>query len=178
MPPASLSGLVGRVLIVAGKPNDSRIGLAYRDEAIRSAFGDAKPSVPSGSITILMPGWVTRNKARAENLPDVQKELLRGVFRIEEDYLATLARLDALMDKLRANPGMVRNPVATAELDRVAAHFVDLADDFPTDRRVNPFFGTFDALVLATTPRSRRAAMVLEIMPRGGTEPVTKYLSA
>jgi hypothetical protein len=175
---ASLSALVGRVLIVAGKPNDSRIGLAYRDEAIRLVFSNAKPSVPSGSITVLMPGWVTRDKTRAENLPEVQKELLRGVFRIEEDYLATLVRLDVLMDKLRANPGTVRNPVSTAELDRVAAHFVDLADDFPTNRRVNPFFGTFDALVLATTPRSRRAAMVLEIMPRGGTEPVTKYLSA
>lgn len=175
---AALTALVGKVLIVAGRPNDARLGLAYQDEGVRRAFEAARPAVPADSIAVRLPAWVTRDKARVDSLPTEQKALLQGLFNVESNYLKALGRLDAVMDSLRANPAALRNPVATRDLDDVATDFVSFADDFPTDKRVNPFFGAFDALVLATSPRGRKSAMVLQITPNGATDPVTKYLSA
>ena len=82
------------------------------------------------------------------------------------------------MDTLARRPEARRSPVETQVLDDVLTDFVALADDFPTDKKVNPFFGTFDFLILQAAPRSRNAALVLEITPAGGGKVVTKYVSA
>ena len=174
----ALVSLVGRALIVPGKPNDARLGLAYQDERVRAAYQRAFPGVPSGSVTVFVPAYVTRSRGRVEALPDVQKTLLGGVFTVERKYLDALGKLDQMMDRLRANPATARTPVTARQLDDIVEDFVGFADSFPSTKRVNPFFGTFDALVLEAVPRARRAALVLEITPRNATAPVTKFLTA
>jgi hypothetical protein len=173
----ALSTLIGQVLIVHGKPNDARMGLAYRSQAVRDAYERAVPEVPPGVIGVVVPAWVTRDKQRTEALTREQKQLLRGVFNTEARYLDRLGRLDRLMDKLLQNPAGVRTSVLSAELDEVVTDFVAMADDFPTDKKVNPFFGAFDSLIATYAPRARRAALVLEVTPAGGGDAVTKYLS-
>jgi hypothetical protein len=173
----ALSTLIGQVLIVHGKPNDARMGLAYLNRAVRDAYERAVPDVPPGVIGVVVPAWVTHDRQRTEALTREQKQLLRGVLNTEARYLNRLAQLDRLMDKLLQNPAGVRTAVLSAELDDVVTDFVAMADDFPTDKKINPFFGAFDALIATYAPRARRAALVLEITPAGGGDAVTKYLS-
>ena len=174
---AALVSLVGRALIVPGRPNDARLGLAYQDEGIRSAYQRSFPAAPSGAIAVFLPAYVTRGRGRVEALPDVQKVLLGGVFTVERHYLEALGTLDQMMDRLKADPGTARTPITARQLDDIVEDFVGFADSFPSNKRINPFFGTFDALVLAVAPRARRAALVLEITPRKTAEPVTKFLT-
>jgi hypothetical protein len=176
-----LRRLIGRVLVVAGQPRDAELGLAFQDGHTRQAFAAARPSVPS-QVAVTLPAWVTRDKPQVRALTREQKLLLDGLFLLEANYLERFRRLDTALDAIRVEAGgdsrKVRTLIKTKDLDSIATDFVAFAGRFPRDKKVNPFFGTFDALVLEAAPKHRKAALVLEITPTDGAGKVTKYLSA
>jgi hypothetical protein len=168
----ALRDLVGQVML-GGGPNDVRRALAYRSDAARRRYAENPAGFSGRSLSVTVPAWASKSgTARVEQLSSEERALLAGLFAREQEYLKRLGRLDTAIDTLREG-GTVR----ARDLTELATEFVAMADDFPSSRRVNPFFGTFDALVRAAAPRGRQAALVLQLQPGGGSEPVTKFLT-
>jgi hypothetical protein len=169
----ALVTLVSQVLL-SGGPNDVRRGLAYRSPAVRRRYDESPAGFSGMSLTVTVPAWASATgAARQEHVTPEERHLIARLLAIEKEYLKRLARLDTLIDTLREG-GRVPAP----QLTHLATEFVAMADEFPSSRRINPFFGTFDALVRAATPRGRQAALVLEVHPVGSDAPVTRFLAA
>jgi hypothetical protein len=103
-------------------------------------------------------------------------------FNTERRFVAKLAALDAVMDRLERNshlPESAREPMPEEELNEATADFVSFGDD--TDSFAEgAFFVVFDRLIQEGSrgKASRKTAMVLEIQPEGSTDVVRKILTS
>ncbi|HQP34908.1 MAG TPA: hypothetical protein PLI95_07010, partial [Polyangiaceae bacterium] len=106
-----------------------------------------------------------------------QKLLVRTLFAIEETFVSRLEAFDALVDQMRKHA----EPVPVEAIQRAALSWAKMNAKLERfshgGQSINAFFVVFDRLVrAATVGRARRkSALIVSILPPGGTSKVTKY---
>jgi hypothetical protein len=163
-------------------PSSAEVALAFtvgrQDLAQRSNEG----RLVNASVGFILPSWFTRSAPRELPFPRQLTPRLDVFFNTERRFVAKLAALDAVMDRLERNshlPESAREPMPEKELNKATADFVSFGDD--TDSFAEgAFFVVFDRLIQEGSrgKASRKTAMVLEIQPEGSTDVVRKILTS
>jgi hypothetical protein len=169
--------LVSAHLISASTPQSDlvTIGFAYRDPAIAAEYAQDGPAAfPNGNSTTTIPGWWTGGPPRdvALSSGSIVRRQLTTLYGVENELADALRRLDRAIDAARRQHAAVGED----DLERAARAFVETAPDINAYGTVHTFFGIFDAFVQRASGTRPASTLVLDLTPRGGTTPVTKYL--
>ena len=163
--------VVGRSFLAGGPGHPLySVGIGYLSGNRDAFLGDA-------SITVQVTPDLRKPGLAAVVVRKDQKLLVRTLFAIEETFVSRLEAFDALVDQMRKHA----EPVPVEAIQRAALSWAKMNAKLERfshgGQSINAFFVVFDRLVrAATVGRARRkSALIVSILPPGGTSKVTKY---